>query len=80
MNNNRPLKTTPLTEEEIALVNQIRAKAAEVADLVIMLKRTPSVDNRFLSYAGEKLDEGFAILVDAVVEYQPRNHDGKPTP
>lgn len=57
-----------LSAEEIALMNQIKSKAAEVGELVDLLKAVPSLDQRWVSIGKTDLQTGFMALVRAIAQ------------
>ena len=55
-----------LDDEELALINEIKAKAEEVGALVERLKRHDLVTPRWVSIGQTDLQTGFMALVRAV--------------
>lgn len=59
-----------LSEEEIALMNRIKAKAEEVGALVSELKDSPvpGLDKRWVAIGAIELQQGFMALTRAVAQ------------
>lgn len=57
-----------LTAEEAALMNQIKAKGVELGQLVDQLRRTPMLDQRWVSIGATDLQTGVMALVRAVAQ------------
>lgn len=57
-----------LSEEEIALINEIKAKGLEIDDLVWKVRTSASKDLRWLDIAQTDLQKGFMSLVRAVAQ------------
>lgn len=55
-----------LTAEEIALMNEVKAKAAEVGALVEKLREMPDLDQRWVSIAATDLQKGFMFAVRGI--------------
>ncbi len=55
-----------LSAEEIALMNEVKAKAQEVGALVEKLKASPGLDQRWVSIGCTELQQGFMALTRAV--------------
>lgn len=55
-----------LSEDEIALMNKIKAKAEEVRELVEEIQRTPQTDGRWTSIGMTHLQQGFMAVTRAV--------------
>lgn len=57
-----------LSPEEIALMNEVKAKAAEVGALMDKLKATPGLDQRWVSIATTDLQKGFMFAVRGIAQ------------
>lgn len=57
-----------LSESEIALMNEIKVKAAECGDLIARLKNTSGLDQRWVSIGTTDLQTGFMALVRSVAQ------------
>ena len=57
-----------LSPEEIALMNEVKAKAQEVGALVEKLKASPGLDQRWVSIGCTELQQGFMALTRAVAQ------------
>lgn len=57
-----------LSEAEIALMNQIKAKGEELKVLVEELQSTGTLDQRWVSIGKTKLQEGIMCLVRSVAQ------------
>jgi len=57
-----------LTEDEIALMNKVKAKAEEVGELIKELENSPGLDPRWIAIAKTDLQIGFMIAVRAVAQ------------
>lgn len=57
-----------LTDEEIALINEIKAKANEVGELVKRIYKSDATDPRWASIAKTDLQQGFMALTRAVAK------------
>lgn len=57
-----------LTEDEIALMNEVKAKAAETGALIDRLKYVQSVDPRWTAIASTQLQQGFMALTRAIAK------------
>lgn len=57
-----------LNDEELALINEIKAKAEEVGALVDRLKRHDLVTPRWISIGQTDLQTGFMALVRSVAK------------
>ena len=55
-----------LTEDEIALMNKIKEKGAEIGELVDQLMAQPELDKRWLSIGKTHLQQGLMALVRGV--------------
>ena len=55
-----------LTADEIALINEIKAKAEEIGVLVDRLRRTPDLAQRWVDIGQTDLQTGFMALTRAV--------------
>lgn len=57
-----------LSAEEIALMNEVKAKAQEVGELVSRLQAVPGIDGRAASIAKTELQTGFMWAVRAIAQ------------
>jgi molybdate-binding protein len=57
-----------LTAEEIALMNEVKAKAGEVGVLVGKVAATAGVDGRWASIGKTDLQTGFMALIRAIAQ------------
>lgn len=57
-----------LTPEEIALMNEVKAKAAEVGALMEKLRATPGLDQRWISIGVTDLQKGFMFAVRGIAQ------------
>lgn len=57
-----------LSEAEIALMNEIKAKGAELGDLVAKLRDTEGLDQRWVSIGATDLQTGLMALTRAVAQ------------
>ena len=57
-----------LNGQEIALMNEIKAKGAELGVLVDKLKGEPKVDQRWVSIGATDLQKGWMALTRAVAQ------------
>ena len=57
-----------LTEDEIALMNEIKAKAEEVGELVDRLRRAEGLAHRWVGIGQTDLQTGFMALVRSVAK------------
>lgn len=57
-----------LTEEEIALMNEIKALAEQAGELVQKLRNTEGLDQRWTSIGQTDLQTGFMALTRAVAQ------------
>jgi hypothetical protein len=57
-----------LTQEEIDLMNEVKAKAEEVGAIVEKLRTTPGLDQRWVAIGATKLQEGFMAAVRAIAK------------
>ena len=55
-----------LNEGEIALINEVKAKGAELGELVARLRADPTFDQRWVSIGATDLQTGVMALVRAV--------------
>lgn len=55
-----------LTEEEAALMNEIKAQGVALGELVERLRATPDVDGRWVSIGATDLQTGLMALTRAV--------------
>lgn len=57
-----------LSAEEIALMNEIKAKGAELGDLVARLRAAPGLEQRWVSIGATDLQTGLMALTRAVAQ------------
>ena len=57
-----------LSEEEIALVNKIKAKGVEIGELVDLLTAMDSTDKRWVAIGVTDIQKGFMALNRAVTK------------
>lgn len=57
-----------LTEAEIAVMNEIKTKGAELGELVAKLKVTVGIDQRWVSIGATDLQTGLMALTRAVAQ------------
>lgn len=57
-----------LSEAEIALMNEIKAKGAELGDLVAKLRATEGLDQRWVSIGATDLQTGLMALTRGVAQ------------
>lgn len=57
-----------LSEQEVALINQIKAVADSVESLVVEVRNNSAVDPRWVSIAQTSLQQGFMALVRSVAK------------
>lgn len=57
-----------LTPEEIALMNEVKTKAAEVGALMEKLRSTPGLDQRWVSIGVTDLQKGFMSVVRGIAQ------------
>lgn len=57
-----------LTEEEIALMNEIKSKGAELEQLVYRLRNTENLDQRWISIGVTDLQTGLMALTRGVAQ------------
>lgn len=57
-----------LSQEEIDLMNQIKSKGAELGALVEKLRRTPELDQRWVSIGATDLQTGLMALTRSVAK------------
>lgn len=57
-----------LSMEELTLMNQIKEKAKEVGELVSELRKTDTLDQRWVSEGATDLQKGFMSLTRAVAQ------------
>lgn len=57
-----------LSEDEIALMNEIKAKGAELGALVDKLRAAPGLDQRWVSVGATDLQIGLMALTRAVAQ------------
>ncbi len=57
-----------LNQEEIALMNEVKAKAQEVGALVDKLKVAPGIDPRWVATGCTDLQKGFMGLTRAIAQ------------
>jgi hypothetical protein len=78
MSNTEPIYTPPpiagyrkLSQAEVDLMNEIKAKAAEFGALIGKLRTTPGLDQRWISIGATDIQTGAMALVRGVA--QPNN-------
>lgn len=57
-----------LSEAEIALMNEVKAKGAELGDLVAKLRATDGLDQRWISIGATDLQTGLMALTRGVAQ------------
>lgn len=57
-----------LTEAEIALMNEIKTKGAEIGELVAKLRATDGLDGRWISIGATHMQEGLMALTRGVAQ------------
>lgn len=57
-----------LSQEEIDVMNEIKQKGAELGALVDKLKRTPSIDQRWVEIGATDLQTGLMALTRSVAQ------------
>lgn len=57
-----------LSQEEIDLMNEIKAKGAELGELVAKLRVTPSLDQRWVSIGATDMQTGLMALTRSVAQ------------
>lgn len=57
-----------LNESEIAAMNEIKTKGAELGELVLKLKSTEGIDQRWISIGSTDLQTGLMALTRAVAQ------------
>ena len=57
-----------LSAEEIALMNDIKAKGEDLGKLVAVLRDTKSLDQRWVSIGATELQQGIMALVRSVAQ------------
>lgn len=57
-----------LSEDEIALMNKVKAKAAEVGDLIDELTAAEGLDKRWVAIAKTELQQGFMAAVRSIAQ------------
>lgn len=57
-----------LSEEEIALMNEIKAHGMDLSGLVDKVRATPGIDGRWASIGATHLQEGLMALTRAVAK------------
>ncbi len=57
-----------LTEAEVALMNEIKARGVELGELVAKLRNTESLDQRWVSIGATDLQTGLMALVRGVAQ------------
>lgn len=60
-----------LSPEEIALMNEVKTKAAEVGELIEKLRAAPGLDQRWVSIGATDLQKGFMCVTRGIA--QPEN-------
>ncbi len=57
-----------LSEEEIGLINDAKAKGDDIGKLIEVLQEMPSVDKRWLAIAKTSLQQGIMFLVRSIAK------------
>lgn len=57
-----------LTEEEVAAMNDVKAKAEEVGQLIEKLENTEGLDQRWVTVAKTDLQKGFMAAVRSIAQ------------
>ena len=57
-----------LNEQEIALMNEIKQKGAELGELVEKLRAAPGLDKRWISIGATDLQQGLMALTRGVAQ------------
>ena len=57
-----------LSPEEIALMNEVKTKAAEVGELIEKLRATPGLDQRWVSIGTTDLQKGFMGVIRGIAQ------------
>ncbi len=57
-----------LSQEEINLMNRVKKLAAEVGDLVHMIRELESTDNKWVSIGTTDLQQGFMALTRGIAQ------------
>ena len=57
-----------LSAEEIALMNEVKTKAAEVGELMERLRSMPGLDQRFVSIGITDLQKGFMCVIRGIAQ------------
>lgn len=57
-----------LSEEEVDLINQVKAMANKVGELTQRMKDDPTLDQRWVSVGTTELQKGFMSLVRSVAQ------------
>lgn len=57
-----------LSAEEIALMNEIKAKAAEVGELMEKLRARPELNQRWISIGVTDLQKGFMCVIRGIAQ------------
>lgn len=55
-----------LDDQEVALMNAIKAKGAELGELIGILRHTPDLDQRWIAIGATELQQGLMALTRAV--------------
>lgn len=55
-----------LSEEEIQLINELKAKGNELGELIDRLQSTPSLDQRWVAVGKTDVQKGFMSLIRSV--------------
>lgn len=57
-----------LSRVEIDLINEAKAKASEVGDLVEKIATTPGIDGRWVATGKTDLQKGFMALISGIAQ------------
>ena len=57
-----------LSPEEIALMNEVKTKAAEVGELIEKLRAAPGLDQRWVSIGATDLQKGFMCVIRGIAQ------------
>lgn len=57
-----------LSAEEIALMNEVKAKAAEVGELMEKLRARPELNQRWISIGVTDLQKGFMCVIRGIAQ------------
>lgn len=59
-----------LSEKEINLINEFKAKAEEVGQLVKQLKITEGLDQRWVAIGSTQIQQGFMAVIRGIAQPQ----------